>query len=144
MKTRNLFSLIAALCILVATASPAFASESGHTCTYQTWLSYEYTSYSSVLHKVSTIKHYDCTSQSCPIAFSEVVSESLESHNYVEVWAGQDYHSGSYHYAYYVHKCTSCRYIDSSSGVWKSWACPGGDGGSCILPQSLLAFCEIM
>lgn len=135
MKSKRYISVVLMILILMTLTTPAFAATSEHECTYRTWISYEYTDYSAYRHQVKTLKNFDCTDRDCPIVYSEVISISYDSHDYPEMeWNGQHYHSGTRHYGYYVSQCFSCK---RSTGEWRSWACPGESGGSCILPQKV-------
>ena len=135
MKGKRFISMLLMLFVLMSLTVPAFAATSEHECTYNTWISYEYTDHSAYQHEVKMLRNYDCTDRSCPIEYSEVISVSYASHDFSEMkWNGQHYHSGALHYRYYVSQCFSCKH---SNGAWRSWSCPGGSGGSCILPQML-------
>lgn len=135
LKGKRFISMLLMLFVLMSLTVPAFAATSEHECTYNTWISYEYTDHSAYQHEVKMLRNYDCTDCSCPIEYSEVISVSYASHDFTEMkWSGQHYHSGARHYGYYSSQCFSCKH---STGEWRSWSCPGGSSGSCILPQML-------
>lgn len=134
---KRLFSFLMAVVLLVSISSTAVAVGAGHTCTYRTWISYEYTPYSNTMHLAKTIKHYKCTDPNCSIEYSEVIVQQYESHHNVMVWTGEHYHSGSLHHCYYAPKCTSCKHMNYNGGEWRAYACPGGNGNPCILPESV-------
>ena len=135
MNGKRFISMLLMLFVLMSLTVPAFAATSEHECTYNTWISYEYTDHSAYQHEVKMLRNYDCTDRSCPIEYSEVISVSYASHDFSEMkWNGQHYHSGARHYGYYSSQCFSCKHRNSE---WRSGSCPGGSSGSCILPQML-------
>ncbi len=144
MKTKRMMLVLLGVILLIFAKLPVYAEESVHVCNYSTWISYEYTSVSDYVHQVNVIKYSDCKDANCPIVYSEIQSTYNENHSYTLAWSGKEYHRGKYHYAYYAAKCTSCKHIDADAGEWRFWECPGGDGGTCILPKSVNSLYEIM
>lgn len=53
-----------------------------------------------------------------------------ESHVITSIYTGNNYHSGTRHYAQYKDLCTWCGHV---SYHWTSFSCPGN--GHCIVPQ---------
>ena len=108
-------SMLLMLFVLMSLTVPAFAATSEHECTYNTWISYEYTDHSAYQHEVKMLRNYDCTNRSCPIEYSEVISVSYASHDFSEMkWSGQHYHSGARHCEYYVSLYFSCKHSNGA------------------------------
>lgn len=112
---KRFISMLLMLFVLMSLTVPAFAATSEHECTYNTWISYEYTDHSAYQHEVKMLRNYDCTDRSCPIEYSEVISVSYASHDFSEMkWSGQHYHSGARHCEYYVSLYFSCKHSNGA------------------------------
>lgn len=104
-----------------------------HEHSYETIISYKYTYKDETSHTCEKVVRTFC--KGCNIDYSNTVSSVIETHSYSSMtWSGQNYHSGLKHYGYYTKTCTTCKH---TYGEWRSWNCPGGSNGNCVLPQSL-------
>lgn len=128
------------LAVLIFTVIPvtAFAAEcqeteaSKHTHNFVRFSApREYVSTGDTKHILITTSGYRCSG--CKT--TKDVKRIMEPQDHImgaSYYTGENYHSGSFHYARYKSSCIQCGHIKLE---WKPYQCPGN--GNCILPQSV-------
>ena len=128
------------LAVLILTVIPvrAFAAEcqeteaSKHTHNYVPMsANCKYVSTGDVSHIAITTSGYQC--YGC--GNTKDVKKNMESQDHTmgaSYYTGENYHSGSFHYARYKSSCIQCGHVIYK---WTPYQCPGN--GNCILPQSV-------
>lgn len=129
------------LIVLLVAAIPAQALAAGasepqahtHTLKFLRY-SYNYLSNGSSGHIVRTYICQYCTGCGAVFEGTTPVSTRNEQHSYGNrYYNGNNYHSGTLHYAQYEKDCTACKYAYTE---WESYKCPGN--GHCITPASVI------
>ena len=84
-------------------------------------------------YQSNAVGHKALYNYSCSKCRATKTDGASEPHSMRESYTGSNYHQGTKHYFEYEYECTQCGYTKTQ---YKSYSCPGPQGGGCILPDT--------